>query len=84
MKLTQGSPAYVVFKESQSKPVELIYFQSSYSTDTQEDGTPSEFSPHKGGALIFQTLAAAARVAKGTAAAIRILISDTDAEEFSR
>jgi len=75
------APAYVVYRELDN---ELVYFQSDYTDDRKEDGSIYQFSPHKGGALIYQTLQHAARVAKAEVACIRVLTCREDAAEFDR
>ena len=83
---TALAPWYVVFKEGFS---ELIWFQSDYSEDIDENtGKPYPFSPLKKGALLFQNLGSAKRVAAAEgglgSAMIRVLVTEDEAKEFSR
>jgi hypothetical protein len=79
---TTLAPWYVVFKEVPN--MELVWYQSEYSEDKDENGEAYTFSPDKRGAILFQNLASAARVAKTEHAYVRVLVNQTDAEEFDR
>lgn len=79
---TTLAPWYVVFKVHNG---ELIYFQSDYSDDIDEEtGRPYTFSPNERGALIYHSLASAKRVAAAEGAMVRVLLTEDDAKEFER
>jgi hypothetical protein len=83
------SPWYVVFRESKvaTEPhySELLWYQSEYSDDKDENGLVYTFSPNKKGALILHNLASASRIAKAQPGGmIRALTTEAEAEEFDR
>jgi len=85
---TSLAPWYVVFKDGNDDVKQLgpqiIYYQSTYSEDTDEFGQAYTFSPSKEGALILHNLASAARIAKSEGGMIRVLVTQEEAAEFAR
>ncbi len=81
---TTLAPWYVVFKQYEMNKSDLLWYQSEYSEAKDAEGLVLTFALEKGGALLFQNLQSAARVAKSQGGMIRVLVTEEEAKEFNR